>query len=219
MRYSRLLCVLANMLAFEQAHAQAPLHDPQGGNAAQGGPSGALPRPAEASTASNPPPPGQSQNVTVYARRQYVPKEASAGTKTKTSMLLSGMVLNYGVYDAACAGHSFERFSDPAYMLTREEMHLFWSRYLPDAGQRLQPLASPLRADLRYLPPCFLAIAECDVLADENRAMAARLAEAGVHTTAVTYPGTTHSFLEAVSIAAVAGRALQEQADWMRARA
>ncbi len=133
--------------------------------------------------------------------------------------LVSGLVLSYGVYDSACDGGSFERFSDPAYMLTREEMRLFWSRYLPDESGRVHPLASPLRADLRGLPPAFLAIAECDVLADENLAMAARLKAACVPTTAVTYPGTTHSFLEAVSIAAVSGRALQDQADWMRAHA
>ncbi len=83
------LCVLAGLLACRQALAQTPTqtraHDLQGGTAAQGGPPGALKRPAEASTASNPPPPAQA--VTVYARRQYVPKDASAGTKTKTSIL------------------------------------------------------------------------------------------------------------------------------------
>jgi acetyl esterase len=130
--------------------------------------------------------------------------------------LIGGLILNYGVYDCACNGRSFDLYSDPAYMLTREEMLFFWSRYLPETRARSHPLASPLRAELRGLPPAFLAIAECDVLADENRAMAARLAAAGVPTLSVTYPGTTHSFLEAISIAPVAARALQDQAEWMR---
>lgn len=132
--------------------------------------------------------------------------------------LLSGLLLNYGVYDHACTGPSFDRYTDPAYMLTREEMDFFWTHYIPDPGQRGQALASPLRAELGGLPPCFLAIAQCDVLADENVAMARRLDEAGVATRSVTYGGTTHSFLEAISIAAVARQALQDQADWVRTR-
>lgn len=133
--------------------------------------------------------------------------------------LLSGLVLNYGVYDSACTGRSFAMFTGPAYTLTREEMLFFWGRYLPDEAQRTHPLASLLHADLRGLPPCFLAIADCDVLADENQAMAERLREAQVAVEAVTYPGTTHSFLEAVSVARVAARAFQDQAEWMRSLA
>ena len=40
--------------------------------------------------------------------------------------------------------------------------------------------------------------------------------KAGVATRAVTYRGATHSFLEAVSIAPLAGHALDEQAAWIR---
>lgn len=153
---------------------------------------------------------GDSAGANLSVATALVLRDAGQGD------LLSGLLLNYGVYDHACAGPSFDRYSDPAYMLTREEMHFFWSHYIPDPDRRAQPLASPLRAELRGLPPAFLAIAECDVLADENVAMAQRLGEAGVAVRAVTYPGTTHSFLEAVSIAAVARQALEDQADWMR---
>ncbi|MNT57689.1 hypothetical protein D3C72_1950760 [compost metagenome] len=45
--------------------------------------------------------------------------------------------------------------------------------------------------------------------------MAARLREAGVAVTDVLYPGTIHGFLEAVSIADVAGRAFDDAARWM----
>jgi acetyl esterase len=133
--------------------------------------------------------------------------------------LLAGLLLNYGVYDATFDRPSYAAFDDDAYMLTRDEMEFFWRRYIPDEGDRLQGLASPLRAALSGLPPAFMAIAECDVLADENHAMAEKLRASGVPVRSVTYPGTTHSFLEAVSVAAVAGRALQDQADWLRQHA
>ncbi len=133
--------------------------------------------------------------------------------------LLAGLLLNYGVYDATFDRPSYAAFDGDAYMLTRNEMEFFWRRYIPDERDRLQGLASPLRATLPGLPPAFMAIAECDVLADENHAMAEKLNAGGVAVDSVTYPGTTHSFLEAVSIAAVAGRALQDQADWLRRRA
>jgi len=59
-------------------------------------------------------------------------------------------------------------------------------------------LVAPLHADLTGLPPAFVAIAACDILADCNHAFAARLADAGVTVHSVTYPGATHSFLEAI---------------------
>jgi acetyl esterase len=133
--------------------------------------------------------------------------------------LLAGLLLNYGVYDATFDRPSYAAFDGDAYMLTRDEMEFFWRRYIPEEASRLQGLASPLRAALSGLPPAFMAIAECDVLADENHAMAEKLSASDVPVHSVTYPGTTHSFLEAVSIAAVAGRALQDQADWLRQRA
>jgi acetyl esterase len=133
--------------------------------------------------------------------------------------LLAGLLLDYGVYDATFDRPSYAAFDGDAYMLTRDEMEFFWGRYIPEERDRLQGLASPLRAALSGLPPAFMAIAECDVLADENHAMAEKLGASGVSVHSVTYPGTTHSFLEAVSIAAVAGRALQDQADWLRQRA
>ena len=95
-------------------------------------------------------------------------------------------------------------------------MDAFWAAYVDGAEQLADPLVAPLRADLTGLPPAFLAIAECDILADCNHAFTAKLEAAGVPTHAVTYKGATHSFLEAMSIAPLANRALDEQAAWIR---
>src|SRR5690606_28483716 len=91
----------------------------------------------------------------------------------------------------------------------------FWENYVRSPDDLVNPLAAPLHGDLHGLPPAFLAIAECDILADCNRALARKLAAAGVPVEAVTYAGATHSFLEAVSIAPLASAALDDQAAWI----
>lgn len=128
--------------------------------------------------------------------------------------LPAGMLLNYGAFSPDHLP-SYARFGGEAYSLECDEMDAFWADYVDGPGQLAEPLVAPLRADLSGLPPAFLAIAECDILADCNHAFAAKLAAAGVPVEAVTYTGATHSFLEAVSIAPLARRAFDEQAAWM----
>jgi len=127
------------------------------------------------------------------------------------------MLLNYGAFDPA-ATPSYARFDGPTYMLTIAEMDRFWDNYTADSAALTDPLVAPLKADLAGLPATFLAIAECDILADANLAMAARLKAAGVAVEAQVYRGATHSFLEAMSIAALADRALDDAAHWLSAR-
>jgi acetyl esterase len=94
----------------------------------------------------------------------------------------------------------------------------FWKNYLAKPEDVLDPLATPLRARLEGLPPACLLSGQCDVLAEQSVAFAARLRAAGVAVAAKEYAGATHSFLEAVSIAAVADEALRDGANWLRSR-
>ncbi|MFC3785151.1 acetyl esterase [Sphingopyxis italica] len=129
--------------------------------------------------------------------------------------LPTAMLLNYGAF-APERTPSYSRFGAGDYSLESDEMDAFWAAYVDGPEQLANPLVAPLRADLAGLPPAFLAIAECDILADCNDAFARKLEEAGVPARAVTYAGATHSFLEAVSIAPLASRAIDEQAAWIR---
>jgi acetyl esterase len=129
--------------------------------------------------------------------------------------LPAAMVLNYGAF-APERTPSYARFGAGDYSLESDEMDAFWAAYVDSPDQLSDPLVAPLLADLTGLPPAFLAIAACDILADCNHDFAHKLEEAGVPTRAVTYAGATHSFLEAVSIAPIAQRALDEQASWIR---
>jgi acetyl esterase len=130
---------------------------------------------------------------------------------------LAGMLLNYGAFDADPT-ESYPLYGGPDYPLSPEEMDGFWANYVSDAAQLTDPLVAPLRAGLHDLPPAFLAVAECDILAGCNHAFARKLAAAGGEVTEVTYAGAAHSFLEAVSIAPLADRALDDQARWLRER-
>jgi acetyl esterase len=99
--------------------------------------------------------------------------------------------------------------------LTAEEAQFFRKNYVRDEGDLDDPLVCPLHADLHGLPPSFLAIAECDILADENRVMADALRQANVEVEEHVYKGATHSFLEAVKIAAISDRTFNDAARWL----
>ena len=135
--------------------------------------------------------------------------------RAEARVLPGAMLLNYGAF-APEHMPSYAQFGD-GFSLEADEMDIFWDNYVEGSAQLADPLVAPLRAELTGLPPAFLAIAECDILADCNHEFAARLAEAGVPVTSVTYAGATHSFLEAMSIAPLAARALDEQAAWIGA--
>ena len=131
--------------------------------------------------------------------------------------LPKAMVLNYGAFDPEWSA-SYDRFGGSAYCLNVAEMDAFWAGYVTDRAQLADPLVAPINADMRNLPPAFLAIAECDILADSNLALAEKLRAAGVPVEAIVYRGATHSFLEAVSTAPMVQMALNDQAKWLRQR-
>lgn len=129
--------------------------------------------------------------------------------------LLKALLLIYGGFDNEPSPEADRRYGGPGYMLTPEERVIFWRNYVPDPKDMQNPLARPILADLRGLPPAMLVVGECDILIDHNRRMAERFEEAGVPVRLNVYAGATHSFIEAMSIADVARRALQDSSEWL----
>lgn len=129
---------------------------------------------------------------------------------------LLGLLLAYGCFTAEPGALAAGPYGTAGNVLTAAEMATFWQNYLAGPADARNALASPLIADLGGLPPTFQVIAQCDVLAAQNHAFANRLREAGVAVEAREYAGATHSFLEAVAIADVARRALDDSARWLR---
>ena len=103
-------------------------------------------------------------------------------------------VLIYPVADADFARPSYVD-EENQLLLTREAMIWFWDHYAPDAAQRSEPDASPLRAaSLAGLPPAVVLTAEHDVLRDEGEAYADALRAAGVTVDFRRHEGQTHGF-------------------------
>lgn len=135
---------------------------------------------------------------------------------TRDQKLIRGAVLNYGVFDRSSSAEAIARVGGAENMLTASEMDQYWRNYLRDDRDADDPLVCPLRADLRGLPPVLLVVPEYDLLTEQSLKLADRLAAAGVPVTLEIYRGATHSFLEAVSIAAIADRAFADTAKWLR---
>jgi acetyl esterase len=129
---------------------------------------------------------------------------------------LRALLLNYGVFARNSSADAVRRLGGPGNMLTADEMESFWRNYLRDEGDAADPRACPILADLRRLPPARLVVAECDLLAEQSVALYRRLIAADVSSRLAIYRGASHSFLEAVSIAPLADRALHESAEWLR---
>jgi acetyl esterase len=123
------------------------------------------------------------------------------------------LLLNYAALDTE-PQPSYKRYDGHPYMLNVDEMRDFWINYLGKPSTD-NPHARPILADLKGLPPVHMCIAECDILADQNTELTARLKTAGVEVSSIVYLGATHSFLEAVSIADCADRAIQDASDWL----
>ncbi|HZZ35185.1 MAG TPA: alpha/beta hydrolase fold domain-containing protein [Caulobacteraceae bacterium] len=131
---------------------------------------------------------------------------------------LAAMVLNYGFFDADLTTTSQRRHGGTDKMLSSEELAGYIEGYLGGTPHGDNPLALPLLADLDRLPPSFHVIAECDPLRDADLALVRRMTAAGDRVESRLYRGATHSFLEAVSISAIAERAFAETSAWLRAR-
>jgi acetyl esterase len=107
---------------------------------------------------------------------------------------LSAQLLLYPNTDARQTSESYRRFGE-GYGLTAATMRWFRDHYVHDESDIADWRVSPLLADdLAGAPPAFVAIAGCDILADEGEAYAARLAEAGVRTVVRRWPDQIHGF-------------------------
>jgi acetyl esterase len=111
---------------------------------------------------------------------------------------------------AAGGADSFRHFGDGPW-LSRTALGWYQGLYLAQPGRAGEVAASPLLAEsLAGLPPALVVLAEFDILADQGRAWAGRLAEAGVPVQVACHRGMVHDFVMMPELFAPAWAAIGE---------
>jgi epsilon-lactone hydrolase len=95
--------------------------------------------------------------------------------------------------DLSCSGESIVENDGRDVVLGRKNLTICADLYLAGADAR-DPLASPLFADLRGLPPCYLQVGEDDLLRDDSLRFVRAAQAAGVDARVDVYPGMPHDF-------------------------
>jgi epsilon-lactone hydrolase len=117
--------------------------------------------------------------------------------------------------DLTCSGGTYQTkaASDP--IVTREGVARMASWYLAGADPRT-PLASPLHADLRGLPPLLIHVGSDEVLLDDARQLAARARAAGVEATLDVWPEMIHVWHWFLGMLGEAQRAVDRIGEFIR---
>jgi acetyl esterase/lipase len=125
-------------------------------------------------------------------------------------------LLLYPVTDSRGEFPSRRLFAE-GFMLTRVDIEMFDSHYLPADSDRTDPRVAVLEApDLSGLAPAYLATAGFDPLRDEGEAYGRRMREAGVRVAARRHPGLIHGFANQTAVSRTARAAMREAAGALR---
>lgn len=128
---------------------------------------------------------------------------------------LKGLMLAYPVCDSNFESASYREFAT-GHGLTRDRMIAYWNLYAERPHDLQHPLAAPLKADLKGLPPCLVLLAELDVLRSEGEALAAKLRQSGVDTELDIVKGVIHGFLRASGKVTKSREAFARAGQWMQ---
>ncbi|HEY7639081.1 MAG TPA: alpha/beta hydrolase [Steroidobacteraceae bacterium] len=138
-----------------------------------------------------------------HAPQQLVVSGDSAGGGLTMALLLSlrerGMpmpaaaVLFSPFVDLAATGESARTNRERCAMFYGGDSFAIAAKYyLGEAGDRRAPLASPLYADLRGLPPLLIHVGADETLLDDSRRLAERARQAGVKVEIKIWPAVPH---------------------------
>ena len=98
------------------------------------------------------------------------------------------------IYPVTDLGRDMTKYSGAKFGPSKEEVDMVIKHYLVNPNDALNPLVSPLRADLGSLPPAVIITAGNDPLREQAMDYAAKLREAGVEVALYDYPSMVHGF-------------------------
>ena len=119
--------------------------------------------------------------------------------------------------DLALTGTSIETKAGEDPMVSREMLLGWGSLYLGEIDATT-PLASPLYADLRGLPPMLIQVGSAEVLLDDASRLAERALAAGVDTTLEVWPEMIHVWQTFAPILPEGRQAIERIGQFVRAR-
>jgi acetyl esterase/lipase len=102
------------------------------------------------------------------------------------------------------------------YLFTKESVEGLVNIFLGDGGDRRDPFANPLYADLTGLPPVYIQVGDQETLLDDSRSLAERLEHAGVDVRIDVFSGQQHTFQMVAGRVPEADDAIQRLAEWVK---
>ncbi len=130
---------------------------------------------------------------------------------------MAALLLWYGCYRCCFDTPSHVTYGDGTYGLTTSNMRIFWDWYLADHPE---PVYGDLTgATFDGLPPCFLAEAEMDCLADDTRWLARRLTQTGVPHLYDFAPAVNHGYIHVSQVYEPSLRTLRTAAHFLESPA
>ena len=120
-----------------------------------------------------------------------------------------------GWHDMSQSGRSYETNREKDAFFQKASVDMLASLVLGGADAR-NPLASPIFADLKGLPPIYLQVGGDETLLDDSRILAERAKAAGIEVCLEVFPGMLHSFQMMAGRAPEADEAIERFAQWAR---
>ena len=118
--------------------------------------------------------------------------------------------------DMEATGATFETNAQKDLIASRDMIQAMAGMFLGEGGNRRDPLANPLYADLAGLPPMYIQTGADEALLDDSRALAELARKSGVDVTLEVVPEMQHVFQFLAGTAPEADAAIQRLADWVR---
>jgi acetyl esterase len=136
---------------------------------------------------------------------------ACLGLDARERLAVRLQLLYYGAFGLTDSP-SLRACADASYGLTGADMARYRRHLMRSPADLSDPRLNNLAADLRGLPPAFIAAAELDCLLDDSHALAQALGKVGVAHSLRVYPGVLHGFLHYSRMLDAAMQALDESA-------
>ncbi len=118
--------------------------------------------------------------------------------------------------DLEIVGASLATNREKDVLVQKDVVEAMAATFMGESGNRRDPLANPLYADLKGLPPMYIQVGGDETLLDDSRRLADRAKGAGVYVRLDVFPEMQHVFHFAAGHAPEADEAIKKLADWVQ---